>query len=183
MTSPVVIYDANVLYPSTLRDVLIRLGLADIVTPRWTETILDETFRNLRANRPDLDPSVLGRTRRLMGVAIPDASITGYEYLIDDLDLPDPDDRHVLAAALHIRAETIVTKNLRDFPRRVLDAHNARAVHPDAFLQDVHDEHPGSLPTIIRDIAVTWRSGTDVDVLASLAVEAPATSKTLSEGQ
>lgn len=64
-----------------------------------------------------------------MGVAIPDASTTGYEHLIEELDLPDPDDRHVLAAALHIRAGTIVTKNLRDFPRRVLDPQNVRAVH------------------------------------------------------
>lgn len=183
MTSPVVIYDANVLYPSTLRDILIRLGLADIVTPRWTETILDEAFRNLLANRPDLDPAALDRTRRIMGVAIPDASITGYEHLIDELDLPDSDDRHVLAAALHIRAGTIVTKNLRDFPRRVLDPQHVRAVHPDAFLQDVHEEHPGALLTIIGDIAATWRSGTDVDVLASLAVEAPATSKAVSEAR
>lgn len=183
MISPVVIYDANVLYPSTLRDVLIRLALADIVTPRWTETILDETFRNLRANRPDLDPSALDRTRRLMGIAIPDASITGYEHLIDELDLPDPDDRHVLAAALHAGARTIVTKNLHDFPRRVLDPQNVRAVHPDTFLQGVHEEHPGTLPTIIGDIAATWRSGTDENVLESLAVETPSTSKALKDAR
>ena len=98
--SQVVVYDANVLYPSTLRDVLIRVGLARLVQPKWTERILDEVFRNLRTNRPDLEPSRLDRTRRLMNDAIRDVTVTGYEYLIDQLELPDPDDRHVLAAAI-----------------------------------------------------------------------------------
>lgn len=94
----VVVYDANVLYPSTLRDVLIRVRLARLVQPKWTEQILDEVFRNLHADRPDLDPVRLDRTRRLMNDAIRDVTVTGYEQLIDQLDLPDVDDRHVLAA-------------------------------------------------------------------------------------
>ncbi len=78
----VVLYDANVLYPSTLRDVLIRVGLARLVQPKWTDRILDEVFDNLRANRPDLDPARLDRTRRLMNEAIRDVMVTGYEHLI-----------------------------------------------------------------------------------------------------
>ena len=74
--SQVVVYDANVLYPSTLRDVLIRVGLARLVQPKWTERILDEVFRNLRTNRPDLEPSRLDRTRRLMNDAIRDVTVT-----------------------------------------------------------------------------------------------------------
>lgn len=57
----VAIYDANVLYPSVLRDVLIRVAAAGLVQAKWTEAILDETFRNLTANRPDLDPDKLDR--------------------------------------------------------------------------------------------------------------------------
>lgn len=113
---PVVVYDANVLYPSTLRDVLIRVGVARLVHPKWTDRILDEVFRNLRANRPDLDPERLDRTRRLMNDAIRDVTVTGYEHLISRLDLPDLNDRHVLAAAIHAEAQVIVTRNLRDFP-------------------------------------------------------------------
>ncbi|MDR3360146.1 MAG: PIN domain-containing protein [Bifidobacteriaceae bacterium] len=112
----VIVYDANVLYPSTLWDVLIRVGLAGLACPKWTERILDEVFRNLRANRPDLDSTRLVRTRRLMNDAIRDVTVTGYEHLIDQLNLPDPDDRHVLAAAIHAEAQVIVTRNLRDFP-------------------------------------------------------------------
>jgi len=58
----VVLYDANVLYPSTLRDLLIRIAQAGLVQAKWTDQILDEVFRNLTVNRPDLDPQKLART-------------------------------------------------------------------------------------------------------------------------
>lgn len=114
----VAVYDANVLYPNILRDVLIRVAGAGLVQAKWTETILDETFRNLRANRPDLAPDALGRTRRLMKSAVRDCLVKGYEPLIDILELPDKDDRHVLAAAVRAKAQVIVTFNLKDFPRK-----------------------------------------------------------------
>ena len=63
----VAVYDASVLYPSTTRDLLIRVAQAGLVQARWTETILDEVFRSIRADRPDLDPAKLLRTRALMG--------------------------------------------------------------------------------------------------------------------
>ncbi|MGH3439915.1 MAG: PIN domain-containing protein, partial [Sciscionella sp.] len=104
-----VVYDANVLYPSTLRDLLIRIAQAGLVQAKWTNQILDETFQNLAANRPDLDTDKLQRTRELMCQAVRDCLVVGYEPLIDVLDLPDPDDHHVLAAAIKARAQVIVT--------------------------------------------------------------------------
>jgi hypothetical protein len=95
----VVIYDASVLYPNTLRDLLIRLAQSGLIQARWTEHILDEMFAALKRDRPDLDPAKLDRTRTLMGTAVRDWKITGHEPLIDSLKLPDSDDRHVLAAA------------------------------------------------------------------------------------
>lgn len=142
---PVVVYDANVLYPSTLRDVLIRVGLARLVQPKWTDRILDEVFRNLRANRPDLDPARLDRTRRLMNDAIRDVTVTGYEQLIDQLDLPDADDRHVLAAAIHAEAQVIITFNLRDFPADRLSVWGVEAQHPDDFLTTLYQDQPDAL--------------------------------------
>ena len=112
----VVIYDANVLYPSTLRDVLIRVGLTRLVQPKWTDLIIEEVFGNLRANRPDLDPARLERTRRLMNDAIRDATVAGYEHLIDQLDLPDADDRHVLAAAIHAGRRRLSLGSCVTFP-------------------------------------------------------------------
>ncbi len=118
----VVLYDANVLYPSMLRDLLIRIAQAGLVQAKWTDRILDEAFDNLTANRPDLDYQKLRRTRDLINRAIRDCLVTGYEPLIEVVDLPDPDDRHVLAAAIKAHAQVIVTDNLKDFPPDVLAA-------------------------------------------------------------
>ena len=110
------VLDANVLYPSHLRDLLLRLSIAGMYRARWTDTILDETFRSISADRAVLDPQQLRRTRELMNSAIEDVLVRGYERLIETVDLPDADDRHVVAAALRCGAEVIVTRNMRDFP-------------------------------------------------------------------
>jgi predicted nucleic acid-binding protein len=109
----VVVYDAAVLYPAPLRDLLLRVARTGLVRAHWTEQILDECFRNILANRPDLSVALLARTRELMNQAIPDVIVTGYQSLIDGLTLPDPDDRHVLAAAIRAGAQVIVTWNLK----------------------------------------------------------------------
>lgn len=96
----VVVYDASVLHPSTLRDLLIRIAQAGLVHAKWTDLTLDETFRSILRRRPTLDPRRLERTRELMCAAIRDRLIVGHEPLIDAVELPDPDDRHVLAAAI-----------------------------------------------------------------------------------
>lgn len=113
----VVVYDACVLYPAPLRDLLIRLARTGLFRARWTEQILDECFRNLLANRTDLRAEQLNRTRELMVRAVPDCLVTAYEPLIDGLELPDADDRHVLAAAIRSAAQSIVTANLKDSRR------------------------------------------------------------------
>ncbi|MFN7151550.1 MAG: PIN domain-containing protein, partial [Microthrixaceae bacterium] len=138
----VVLYDANVLYPSTLRDLLIRISQAGLVQAKWTDQILDEVFRNLVANRPDLDPERLARTRELMNKAVRDCLVTGFEYLIPSIDLPDPDDRHVVAAAIHAGASLIVTFNLQHFPAEALKPYNLAAQHPDDFIVDLLDLQP-----------------------------------------
>lgn len=171
----VALYDANVLYPSTLRDVLIRVGLAQLVRPKWSEQILDETFRNLRTNRPDLGVEQLRRTRDLMNRALRDVLVSGHEPLIDTLDLPDLDDRHVLAAAIAGEARVIVTKNLRDFPASVLSVHGLIAEHPDDFLAELAQDHPSVMGAVVDAIARTWKNAEVERVLKSLAVEAPRT--------
>lgn len=114
----VVIYDACVLYPAPMRDLLVRLANTGVVRARWSEMILDECFRSILEQRPDLTPQALARTRELMNRAVPDCLVTGFEQLIDGLRLPDPDDRHVLAAAIRAGAQGIVTANLKDSPER-----------------------------------------------------------------
>ncbi|MFG2635624.1 PIN domain-containing protein [Streptomyces sp. NPDC048362] len=113
----IAVYDANVLYPSTLRDVLIRVAQAGPVQAKWTDQILDETFRNLKEKRPDLDPSKLDRTRELMAGSIRDVLVKGYEPLIDVLELPDRDDCHVLAAAIRAKAQSSSRSTCATFQR------------------------------------------------------------------
>ncbi len=141
MTKPIALYDACVLFPAPLRDTLVSLAVTGLFRARWTEAIHDEWTRNLREARPDLPPAQLDRTRRLMNRAVPDSVVTGYEGRIAALSLPDPDDRHVLAAAIHAQAKVIVTFNLRDFPSRVLAAHGLRAEPPDAFISGLLWNH------------------------------------------
>ena len=106
--SYVVVYDACVLYPAPLRDFLMHLALTELFQARWSDAIHDEWIRNVLADRPNLR-SRLQRTRTLMDKAVPDSLVTGYEPLNEKLDLPDPDDRHVLAAAIRCGAQAIVT--------------------------------------------------------------------------
>lgn len=117
---PIAVYDANVLYPAQLRDLLMRLGTHDLVRPHWSDEIHDEWMRNLAADRNDIPREKLEITKSKMEKAIPGASVEGYQHLTERLNLPDEDDRHVLAAAIHIGAEWIVTFNLKDFPAKAL---------------------------------------------------------------
>lgn len=94
-----------------------------------------------------------------MDDAIHDVTVTGYEHLIDQLDLPDPDDRQVLAAAIHAEAQVIVTRNLRGFPIERLSAWGLEAQHPDDFLTTLHHNRPDTVVGIVAAIAVAWGAG------------------------
>jgi len=94
----------------------------------------DEWTRNVLQNRPDLKPEQLQRTRELMNAHVRDCLVTGYETLIEAVTLPDPNDRHVLAAAIRAGADLIVTFNLGDFPEKDLKPYGIEAQHPDDFL-------------------------------------------------
>ncbi len=140
-----VVYDACVLYPAPLRDLLMQLALTDLFRARWTEQIHDEWMRNVLKNRPNLTLEQLTRTKQLMDRNVRDCLVTNYEYLIPQLQLPDKDDRHVLAAALAGGAEAIVTFNLSDFPQSILNQYNIIAQHPDEFISDLLDLKPSKV--------------------------------------
>lgn len=144
------VYDANVLYPAPLRDLLIRLARTRLFHGRWTDAILDEVFRSLLGNRPDLDPAALERTRALICESVPDCLVGGWEPLVEGLMLPDPDDRHVLAAAIRAGAQVIVTTNVKDFPSATLETFNVEAQHPDVFVVGLIDLDPGAVVTVIH---------------------------------
>jgi predicted nucleic acid-binding protein len=150
MTTFTALFDANVLYPAPLRDLLMWLATTDLFRARWTDEIHEEWMRNLLENRSDLTREQLERTRRMMDEHVDDCLITGYEGLIDALTLPDPDDRHVLAAAIVGRADVIVTKNLVDFPEATLAPFGIEAQHPDEFITHLIDMAPARVCAAVR---------------------------------
>jgi predicted nucleic acid-binding protein len=147
----VAVFDACVLYPASIRDLLLRLALSDLFCARWTNQIHDEWIGAVLKQRPDLTKAQLDRTRELMNKAVPDCLVTSYENLIDGLSLPDPGDRHVLAAAIRCQAGVIVTYNLRHFPEEILAAYGIEAQHPDEFVSHLFDLDPGAVCAAVRD--------------------------------
>jgi len=117
-----------------LRSILIGIAQTGIFRAQWTRQINEEWIRELAENRPDLSMPNIRRTADLMNKAIRDCLIEGHENLIECLELPDPNDRHVLAAAIQGRADAIVTFNLKDFPAAYLEKYQIEPLHPDDFL-------------------------------------------------
>lgn len=139
------VFDACVLYPAPLRDLLMWLALSGRFRARWSEQIHHEWTRNLLRKRPDLDAALLARTVELMNRAVPDALVSGHEALVEGLHLPDPDDRHVLAAAIRCGASVIVTFNQKDFPTDALATYGVETQHPDEFIDNLFDLDPASV--------------------------------------
>lgn len=132
-------YDACVLYPAPLRDFLLSLAQTELFRARWSSAVQDEWMENLLRDRADLKREQLMRTRELMDSSVPDGLVTDYEPLIESLTLPDPNDRHVLAAAIRCQAGVIVTINTKDFPAEILARYGIEAQHPDIFISHLMD--------------------------------------------
>ena len=132
----VVVYDACVLYPNTLRDLLIRVAQPGLVQAKWTHQILDEVDRALVRNL-NVPADKIAALRSRMNDAVRDCIVTGYEPLVEALRLPDPDDRHVLAAAIKAGAQGIITSNLRDFPTKDLAVFGIEAKSADEYVMDL----------------------------------------------
>jgi predicted nucleic acid-binding protein len=158
MSSVTALLDANVLYSAGLRDVLLRFADRRLYRPKWSDAIHEEWIRTVIANRPDLTPAILARVRETMNGHFPDALVAGFESLIEALRLPDPDDRHVLAAAIQGRADVIVTQNLRDFPPERLNGFGLEARHPDTFAVNLFTLYPGAALAAIRDHRAALRN-------------------------
>lgn len=171
MARAVALLDANVLYPARLRDLLIRLAVDGHYAARWSEQILDECFRNLAANRPDLPGEHLARTRSLMHVAVPDAMVVDFDHLVAAIELPDPGDRHVVAAAIVSGANLIVTANLADFPAPSLPD-GLRVSPPDDFVLSMIDADIEAVVAVVETQAASLRHPpmTIAELLDGLAI-------------
>lgn len=153
-----VFLDACVLVPIALADTLLRLAEAGLYRPLWSDRVLDEMVDAIGMIHPEL-ASGLARSRAdAMQASFEDACVTDWEELVAGISLPDPDDRHVVAAALQGRADMVVTANVRDFPSEVPEPMGLEVQHPDEFLLNQFDLEPDlTVATLHRQAAATRR--------------------------
>jgi predicted nucleic acid-binding protein len=168
----VAVFDACILYPFHLRNVLMQAAVDRLVEARWTDEIHNEWIRNLAASARTIPIERLQNTRRLMNEALPTAAVNGYEDQIPVVNLPDPNDRHVVAAGITAGASLILTWNLRHFPAKELKKFGLRKETPDAFLAALYDEVPdlmvGSLANARRNLTKSRVSALEfIDILRS----------------
>ncbi len=164
----IVVYDANPLVGNSQRDLLIRVAQHGLVQAKWTDRILDEAMAAIGKSR-DVPADKLARLRELMVAALPDGAVSRYEHLIDSLTLRDPDDRHVLAAAIKVRAQVIVTAD-KDFTADELTPWDIEAKRPDDFILDLIDINDRIVWACVQEIANSRRQRPETvgDVLVQL---------------
>lgn len=146
-----VFIDANVFVHVWTFDVLLSAADTGMLEPRWSEDVCQEVERAFSEVRPNS----VGQARAMIAAAnraYPDAMVRGYDYRITDIELPDKEDRHVLAAAVESGCDAVVTYNLRDFPQDVLTPYSIEALHPDDLLMRMVETDPSAIRKTMRDL-------------------------------
>lgn len=138
------VLDANVLYPTILREILTDLAGRGLYQPLWSGRILAE-WRHAAARLGRDGDAIAGAEIALLRSRFPQAEMPDDGQAAIDCDFPDPADRHVVEAALAGDAGLIVTANLRDFPQRMMAGLGLRAIHPDAFLLSLLAADPAAV--------------------------------------
>jgi len=148
-------FDTCTLYGAALTDLVLELAEQGAFRPLWSAHVLAEL--EVAVARRGIERSAIRSRIAAMQSAFPDANVTGYEDLIEDMS-NDAGDRHVVAAAVRANAETIVTFNLKHFPDAALSNYDLEAVHPDAFLLDQLDLYPKLTLNAVEEIAASYES-------------------------
>ena len=150
------VLDTNVLMPIEIRDLLFWFAHDDLYTAKWSQHIFDEWEDVMR--RKEVSEEEISKRIGWANQAFPDAMVKNYEVLIDSLTLPDEKDRHVLAAAIKINANIIVTNNLKDFPNDYLNTFDLSAKSADDFLTDTIDLNPDVAVNSFRKLVINRRN-------------------------
>jgi hypothetical protein len=153
VTRPVAVLDANTLYGIVPTDLLITLAIHGVYRPHWTDAILDEAIRNITLNRPDLNQADIARRFELMNRALPSANVAPPANTLLAAMSNDIGDRHVLAAAVTVGAEVIVTENLRHFTPPACAPRGIIAMTLDDFISELLDDHESVIIDAISEMA------------------------------
>ncbi len=146
-----VLIDACVLFPTVLRELVLGMAATGAFDPLWSPRILDE-WRRAAARHGARDAEIAGIEIALAEAAFPDASVSVRETTEARLNLPDPDDIHVLAAAIDGGAGELLTLNTKDFPTNALAAEGVLRRHPDEFLLELWEQAPDSVADVTGDV-------------------------------
>ncbi len=151
------ILDANVLFTKLQCDALLSLADAGLYAAKWSAHIEREGKASRNAKYPGSEQDNTEKARQ-MCEAIPDCMVMGYEPFIECLELPDPDDRHVLAAAIVGHADAIVTNNIKDFPVEILAAHDIEVQTPDVVIVNQITLHQPAAVAALRQMRLRWNN-------------------------
>ena len=166
-----VVLDANVLAEATISDLFLRLSEEPrLVSPRWTEEIWAETRRTLITKLGWPEGTTDSRIEAAK-TTFPEAMISDYEAFIEQCT-NDAKDRHILAAAIRAKVETIVTMNVRDFKAVDLAPWGVTAAHPGDYLKVLYDLDEGVVVSVLHQMAEI-RSKSLTEMLSRLSLGVP----------
>jgi len=150
--------DACVLFPLAMVDSLMSLAEAGLYAAKWSTRIEEEWMLALETKRPDLKGR-LGSRRDAMREAVSDWEVpeTAWKVVVGSVQLPDPDDAHVLAAAIAGHADCIVTVNLRHFPDAVVGPYGIEVVDPDKFIINQWDLDQLAAVAAFKRMRARWK--------------------------
>jgi predicted nucleic acid-binding protein len=149
------VIDACVLYPTVLRQIVLGVARAGLIVPLWSDRLLEEWARTADRLGGAVDGALARGEIAALGVRFPGALVPADPARAAQLWLPDPGDIHVLATAIAAQADTVITLNLKDFPRAELEAHGLAAQHPDAVLYRFWLDRPDAVAGVVADVHAT----------------------------
>lgn len=131
-----ILLDACIIYPTVMREMLMGVAAKSGFIPLWSHQILEE-WRHAAARLGPEGEAIATGEIAVMNSQWPQASVQFDPDMVHDLYLPDDNDRHVLAAAIAGEADAIMTRNLKDFPTRILTKHDILRREPDEFMLEL----------------------------------------------
>lgn len=153
-----VILDACVMFPYPVADLIMWQSETGMFHPQWSKDITDEAISGILRKYSGVNKKKIQARFDAMEMAVEEPIVKGYESLVNNIKLPDPNDRHVVAAAIKTNAELIITFNLKDFPKTKLEKFGIVAIHPDDFLCDLADIDKGLVLEKVRLCRMTYKN-------------------------